>query len=409
LNYRETRGVPQQDTSQFEISFFMQHDLKLTPRLTFMYGLRYDTQTNIHDTNNFGPRAGFAFAAGQGTVIRGGGGLFYNRVPITFIEIQRRLNGVRQYEVVIDNPSYPDPFLAGTLRNILPTIRVTDPRLVEPYFSVGSISVERTFFTNLLVTASFDLTHETHRGRLRNLNAPYDATASVPQSCRPGQTAATCLRPDPTRGNVLILESTAGQINRIFRLNVRKRFGIFNATGNYTIQRNYADISPNGPLSGDVSMDNYNMVLDWTPLGGALHNFTGSLNAQLPLGIFLTSSMSAAGSRLYQVTTGKDDNQDSQVNDRPAGVARFSGKGPGTLTFNFNISKAFFFGDAGTAGAGRGGNGPRKNVNFFANMTNAFNHVNYGTPSGVMTSPNFGRSTSGGEPREIEAGLRFQF
>jgi hypothetical protein len=33
----------------------------------------------------------------------------------------------------------------------------------------------------------------------------------------------------------------------------------------------------------------------------------------------------------------------------------------------------------------------------------------WGAPSGVMTSPNFGRSTSAQNPREIEVGLRFQF
>jgi hypothetical protein len=42
-------------------------------------------------------------------------------------------------------------------------------------------------------------------------------------------------------------------------------------------------------------------------------------------------------------------------------------------------------------------------------MTDAFNHPNYAAPSGIMTSPNFGKSTSAGDPREIDAGLRFQF
>jgi hypothetical protein len=42
-------------------------------------------------------------------------------------------------------------------------------------------------------------------------------------------------------------------------------------------------------------------------------------------------------------------------------------------------------------------------------MTNALNHVHYGTPSGVLTSPNFGRSISASAPREVEAGVRFQF
>jgi hypothetical protein len=74
---------------------------------------------------------------------------------------------------------------------------------------------------------------------------------------------------------------------------------------------------------------------------------------------------------------------------------------PNFLNFDFNISKAFFF--------GAGNNGTRTNVNVFANMTNAFNRPNYGIPSGVMTSPNFQRSTNAGNPREIEVGLRFQF
>jgi hypothetical protein len=42
-------------------------------------------------------------------------------------------------------------------------------------------------------------------------------------------------------------------------------------------------------------------------------------------------------------------------------------------------------------------------------MTNAFNWTNLNNPSGVMASPNFGISTSAESPREIEAGLRFQF
>jgi hypothetical protein len=48
-------------------------------------------------------------------------------------------------------------------------------------------------------------------------------------------------------------------------------------------------------------------------------------------------------------------------------------------------------------------------VNVFVNMTNAFNRTNLRQPSGVMSSPNFGRSTSAESPREVEAGVRFQF
>src|SRR5689334_14344762 len=108
----------------------------------------YDIPTNIWDHNNFDPRVALAYASGRNAVIRGGGGLFYLGMDMTVFENQRRLDG-RQYEIVIDNPSYPDPFQAGTLRNIPPSLRVFDPRLVSPYVSVAMISLERTFLTNL--------------------------------------------------------------------------------------------------------------------------------------------------------------------------------------------------------------------------------------------------------------------
>jgi len=133
----------------------------------------------------------------------------------------------------------------------------------------------------------------------------------------------------------------------------------------------------------------------------------GTVNARLPSGIFLTGTMSMAGPNWYNVTTGKDDNKDGVVNDRPPGVPRNNGNGPRTLTFSFNVSKAFFFG-APPNSNGKG-NGARTNLNVFANMTNAFNRTNVGSMSGVMSSPNFGKPTGALDPRQIEAGLRFQF
>jgi hypothetical protein len=113
--------------------------------------------------------------------------------------------------------------------------------------------------------------------------------------------------------------------------------------------------------------------------------------------------MSTTSGVPYNITTGQDDNFDTNFSDRPAGVHRNSGTGSGYVVFNFNISKAIFFGKGGAA-AGSG-----TNLNVFANMTNAFNHTNFGTPSGIMTSSFFGMPTSAQDARQIEVGLRFQF
>ena len=240
---------------------------------------------------------------------------------------------------------------------------------------------------------------------MRNLNATYDARQTTPQACTLGQNPATCLRPDPTRGNVINLESTNGQIGNVIRATVRQRFSIFNASATYQMNKNTAGGSPNG--GQDLPDNNYNLRAEWVRVNNvAVHNLNSTVNAQLPLGVFASGTVSYNSGRPYNITTGRDDNMDSQASDRPIGLPRNSGDGPKFFAVNFNISKAFFFG-AAPAGGGRGAT--RTNLNVFANMTNAFNHVNYGAPSGVMTSPNFGLSTNGGDPRQIEPGVRFQF
>lgn len=106
-------GHPELDYANENFSFFFQDDWKAHPRLSLNLGLRYDVSTvsreaegrlqnfdvntltftpqgeQLHDmdTNNFGPRLGFAFDVfgNQKTVLRGGYGIFYNReLPASF-------------------------------------------------------------------------------------------------------------------------------------------------------------------------------------------------------------------------------------------------------------------------------------------------------------------------------------
>lgn len=323
--------------------------------------------------------------------------MFYSRVALNYLANQRRLDGARQLEIIVDGPSYPDPFQAGRLRERRPSIRVIDPGLHNGHLSTAMISVERTFTGNLWVAAMFDYGMESGRLRLRDVNAPFDATASDRRSCQLGQSAETCLRPDPTRGQILSLESSGLLRAPMVRLNMRERFSIFNVSAEYLFDESRQDGSPNPQLP----MDSHNPHADWSISKSPVHTFSSAVNARLPFGMFLTQKLSAHTGEHYSITTGSDDNRDGSINDRPPGVGRNSDTGPKYVNVDFNVSKAFFLGggDAGT----------RTNVNVFANMINAFNRVHYGLPSGVLTSPNFGRSTSAVQPREIEIGLRFQF
>jgi hypothetical protein len=88
------------------------------------------------------------------------------------------------------------------------------------------------------------------------------------------------------------------------------------------------------------------------------------------------------------------------LNDRPPGVPRNSERGPHRHNVSFNISKAFPLGDGSAGGA---------NVNVYANMNNAFNRTNLGTPIGNLSSSRFGQFVNAFNPREITVGMRFSF
>src|SRR5690606_28066110 len=143
-------------TTQLEGSAFVQADAAVTSQLTVMFGLRYDAQTNLDDCDNLAPRVSFGYSPGQATVIRGGAGMYYDHLNIGMVENQRRFDGARQFEIVVEGPSYPDPFEAGTVREEFPSVRVTDPNLSASYIRVAMLSIERTFLSNLLVTGSYN-------------------------------------------------------------------------------------------------------------------------------------------------------------------------------------------------------------------------------------------------------------
>ena len=383
--YRVTRGNPVLDLNQMELSYFAQNDLKVTRRLTLMLGGRYDWQTNIKDRNNVAPRLAFAYAIGRSLVVRGGSGIYFQRIGSDIIQQQQRLDGARQYELVVNDPSFPDPFKSGSVTVTPPSsVRVTDPDIATPYSVVNQLALENTFRNGLFVSVTYDRNRGIHQLRTRNLNAPL-----------PGK----LVNPDPTRGNVLNLESTASSISQTLRLSARQRFSIFNLNASYSFGSTYND--SDGWFS--LPSNNYDLRSDWGRAGFRQpYNLNTSLNAQLPLGMFVSGTMMRNGGQPYNITTGRDENADGQTNDRPAGTMRNSGSSPNFVSYNFNISKAIFFGDRSQRGSGT-------NLNVFANMNNAFNRTNYGTPSGVMTSSYFGRSFNARNPREIEAGLRFSF
>jgi len=95
---------------------FLQDDVRVRQGLNLTFGLRYSWQSITDDRNNIAPRFAFAFAPGQKTktVWRGGAGIFYDDLPRAARRRSLLLDGVRLRQLVISNPSFPNPFLGAT-------------------------------------------------------------------------------------------------------------------------------------------------------------------------------------------------------------------------------------------------------------------------------------------------------
>lgn len=380
LTYRVTRGDPNLDVQQIEVAGFVQTDWRINRRFTVFAGLRYQRQTNISDNDNFDPRVGFAYSLGTATVLRGGAGLYHQSLNLSLVESVLRRDGIRQFDIEVSNPSYPDPFAGGDANVIPPSSRrLFAADLEVPYDAQASLSLERTLPWNISVNTSYDFRRGFARLRTINLNAP-----------RPGETEP----PNPDEGRILQLESTGQSRSHSLRLSFRQRLTFFTYNTSYT----WSSAHDNGQNPFYVPMNSYDPDADWGRSGfSQRHRYSIGVNMQAPFGTLVTVNAIGNSGRPYNITTGADDNHDLETSDRPDGVARNSADGPRFFVVDMTLSKTFRL------------NASQTQFSIYANVDNVFNLVNLRNPSGVLTSSFFGIPTSASSARDAEIGMRYQF
>src|SRR5262249_38932517 len=175
----------------------VQDNILVRPNFSIAAGLRYDKQNYLEDSNNFSPRLSFAFAPDKKrkTVLRGGGGIFYDRTGAGPIGDRLRFNGQRLRQINISNPGYPDPFSSGSMLETRPSNIVRfAPDLRSPYTLQFSTGVERQLTKSLTATANYINTRGIKLFRSRDINAPLPFHLE---------------RPDPTIGVLRQIESAA--------------------------------------------------------------------------------------------------------------------------------------------------------------------------------------------------------
>lgn len=449
-------GNPLAAIDQTDVGLFILDDWRLRPNFTLSYGLRYERQSNIGDPLDLSPRLSFAWGLGGGggrqtrTVLRGGFGIFYDRVSENLSLQELRFNGVNQEQYIVQEPDFypaiPSLTTLAANRTAL-TIRELDQAIRSPYIAQTALGVDRQLPGNTSLSVTYTFSRGVHMLRTRNLNAPL----------------ASGILPYGDIGNLYVYESTGTMRQNQLITNVSTRFNSrFNLFGFYML--NYARGDTDGV--GSFPADNYDLSAEWGPTAFDVRHrlfLGGSVTA--PGRVMLNPFITASSGQPFNITTGRDNNGDTQFNDRPAfatataggvvtpwgvfnpdpvpgaePIPRNYGRAPSQFAVNMRLSRTWGFGSRGESGpdpnmmggpgmrgaggrgpggggpggpppggmGGGGGRGPggpggmfggadtgkRFNITLSVSARNLLNNVNLSTPVGNLSSPLFGESLS---------------
>lgn len=427
LTFTQRLGDPRVRYGMFQGAWFLQDDLRVRRNLTVSMGVRHEFQQHLSDAWNFSPRAGLVWAPGRSgrTTLRGGAGIFYDWYEASTYEETLQVDGTRVQDLTVRQPGYPNPYGQGLLQ-VLPSGRVQQGDLHLPIVYQGMAAVERALTSSFRVNLGYTVRNGTGLLRGVNVNAP-DANG---------------LRPDPSAGNAIEIRSIGRLREHEVSLGANGRAPWRNVSvgARYTYRRAYDD--GNGPTwlaANPLAPD------EWGPSAGDVRHRASLMMSLAPLSrVRLSMNLRASSARPYTVTTGLDDNGDTVINDRPAGVERNTLRGDGSLGADVRLSVQLGStarpdgppgggqgGFGGGSGRGRGGGpggpgggggfGPeggrpdapaqerRLSTELYLQVFNAFNHVNLTGFSGVLTSPFFGQPTSAQAARRMEIGLRLGY
>jgi hypothetical protein len=111
----------------------------------------------------------------------------------------------------------------------------------------------------------------------------------------------------------------------------------------------------------------------------------------------------------YDITTGSDDNGDLVGNDRPRGVTRNTGQGPGFAQVDLRVTKLFRMFRPPSADPESAKREYINNFEINLDIFNVFNRTNLVSYIGVLSSPYFGRANAASRPRTLQLSARYRF
>lgn len=393
-----TVGATNVNVGWMDVGVYAEDEWRVKPNFSLTYGLRFESQNQIHDHADWAPRIGVAWGLGGDgkaapkTVLRGGFGIFYDRFGYNLIEQATLLNGVTQQKAVVENPNFfsTDPQQWPSFNTLTaqgsPTAYQISATLRSPYTIQAAGSIERQVTKAATVSVTYLNSRGEHAFYLNNVNAPAPWLAgNTPPLNRPLGTSENIYRYESGgifRQNQLIVNT---------RVSTGKWLSLF---GFYTLSYANSNVASGGAVGGFFASggtssasfvtNQYDPLADYGRAAFDVRHraFIGG-NVSMPYGFSLFPFVIINSGAPYNVTTGQDNNGDSLFNDRPwlttanqhfdcksrsdfsstgtnFGLAPINScTGPGNMTLNFRLSKTFGFGRETKGGGGGGGFGGR--------------------------------------------------
>jgi outer membrane receptor protein involved in Fe transport len=405
--------------------FFGQDEWKVNNKLTLTLGLRYDVESYPSrfaaeiDHNNFQPRFGFAYAMNSRTVLRGGFGLFNDRLfssigqllvtaewgsagdlpnaqivfpgiqPLRARFIQPTVGGAIAATTVTCRPGGPtitttSAALAATCTftstGVVPTAPVSggivnpgfrDNKagdLRTPYAEQGFLELKRELGRGVAVSAGYLYVHglllPAHTGCLNCVQ-----TGTLP-SGKPTFIRAAGGRRFLELGDFYVVDDIGFSIYHGGGFEVQKRFAHgFSFHGSYTWSKvinnaesvaNLADLPEAPSIAPEKAVSRQSVP----------HRFTFAFVSQVPQHVdvlhdFKFSALfTTQAGRFFNVFAGSDANGDGNpLSDRPGTLGRNTLKGPKFASFDMRVAREVRFNE-------------RVNAEFSVDFFNLFNREN---------------------------------
>ncbi|MFL6332840.1 MAG: TonB-dependent receptor domain-containing protein [Pyrinomonadaceae bacterium] len=442
--WRQSFGESRTNFGVVSFGGFLQNQLRVTPQLTLNLGARYDIERLPRpfrtDRNNFSPRLGLAWSPSNEWVMRAGFGLYYDRLPLAFLNRAIQRDGVRGFEQAAFDEQAAGVFAAtgggralAPFAGVVPSVYRADPSFVTPYSAQSNVGVERLLSQDVTVRADYLFTRGVHLPRTRNINllppvllTASNAAALGVSSPTPQQLGRPVFGPgrvDPRFDAVYQLEDSASSTYHGLTLALNKRLSDeFELLASYTLSKVVDDASdfdeqPANPydLRAERALSRQDVrqrfVLsalfdlpfgdDEEDKGGGKEN--NSLFAEVLGHIEVAPIVTVSSGRPVNALTGADEERSRAfpLASRPLGLRRNALHTPGFINVDLRALKYFPFGE-------------RRRLDLVVEGFNLFNHPNatsvnsvYG--SGATPLATFGTPTGFSASRQIRFSIDFEF